>query len=147
MTCSRARICPTCWPNHQFVRESTMARVYRWTTEGRKRRQAAARETATRYQPWRFSTGPRTTEGKARSRANAIKDGFRVERPEIVTDPDMAETQAVWAVLRFEDLPTERRAFAVYAWCRRLVELGEGDRLTGFPARFVAVVEASLPWP
>ena len=124
-----------------------MARAYRWTTEGRKRRQAAARETAIRYRPSRFSTGPRTPEGKARSRANAIKDGFRVEWPEIVTDPDIAETQTVWAVLRWEDLPTERRAFVVYVWCRQLVELGEGDRLAGFPARFVAVVEAALPLP
>ena len=124
-----------------------MARAYRWTTEGRKRRQAAARETATRYRPWRFSTGPRTTKGKARSRANAIKNGYRVERPEIVTNPDVAETQAAWAVLRWDDLPTERRAFAVYAWCRRLVELGEGGRLGGFPGRFVADVEATLPWP
>ena len=124
-----------------------MARAYRWTTEGRKRRQAAARQTAIRYRPWRFSTGPRTTEGKTRSSANAIKDGYRVERPEIVTDPAMAETQAVWAVLRWDDLPTERSAFVVYLWCQRLVELGEGDRLAGFPARFVANVEAALPWP
>ena len=70
---------------------------------------------------------------------------YRVERPEIVTDPDVAETQIVWGVLRWEDLPTERRAFGVYAWCRRLVELGEGDRLAGFPRRFVANVEADSP--
>lgn len=63
-------------------------------------------------------------------------------------DPDsekVAETQAVWAVLRWDDLPTERRASVVYVWCRRLVALGEGDRLVGFPARFVAHVEAALP--
>ncbi|MEE9129970.1 MAG: hypothetical protein V3T84_08110 [Phycisphaerales bacterium] len=123
-----------------------MARAYRWATEGRKQRQAAARQTATRYRPWRFSTGPRTPEGKARSRANAIKDGYRVERPEIVNDPALAETQAVWAVLRWDDRPTKRRAFGVYAWCRQLVELGEGDRRAGFPARFVADVEKACPW-
>jgi hypothetical protein len=132
--------------NHQFDRETAMPRPYKFTPEGRKRRQAAARETALRWRPWRFSTGPRTPEGKARSRGNAVTRGFRVELPEVVTDPEVAEAQAVWAVLRFEDMPTEHRAFMVYVWCRRLTELGEGGRIAGFPARITAAVEAAYPW-
>ena len=123
-----------------------MTRAYQWTIKGRKRRKVAARETAIQYRPWQFSTGPRTTEGKARSRANAINGGFRVEQLEIVTDPDIAEAQIVWAVLRWEDLPTERRAFAIYAWCIKLVELGEGDRLCGLPNKLVVSMELNSPF-
>ena len=34
----------------------------------------------------------------------------------------------------------------MYVWCRRLVELGEGDRLAGFPALFVMDVDVTVSW-
>ena len=43
------------------------------TPAGRER----LRRAAARNRPWRFSTGPRTPEGKARSRANALGAGGR----------------------------------------------------------------------
>lgn len=42
-----------------------------WTDE-QKRAQA---EKIRRWKPWEQSTGPKTPEGKARSRYNALKDG------------------------------------------------------------------------
>jgi hypothetical protein len=44
-----------------------------WDDEKRKRQAANCRETA----PWRFSTGPRSDQGKARVSKNAIKHGLR----------------------------------------------------------------------
>ena len=43
------------------------------TAKGR----ARLRRAALRNKPWRFSTGPRTPEGKARSRANALGSARR----------------------------------------------------------------------
>lgn len=43
------------------------------TPKGRER----LRQAALRNKPWRLSTGPRTPEGKARSRANALGSGRR----------------------------------------------------------------------
>lgn len=48
-------------------------RRYRLTPEGL----ASLRATAARVRPWELSTGPRTAEGKARSRANSWKHGER----------------------------------------------------------------------
>lgn len=47
----------------------------RWTDE-RRARQA---ELIRRWQPWRHSTGPVTSEGKARSSKNASATGIRAE--------------------------------------------------------------------
>ena len=48
-----------------------------WTPERRARQTLAIR----RWRPWEHSTGPRTTEGKARSAQNAYKGGhWRRER-------------------------------------------------------------------
>ncbi len=44
-----------------------------WTLE-RRQRQSAAIQT---WQPWVKSTGPKTTEGKAKSSQNAFKGGLR----------------------------------------------------------------------
>ena len=44
-----------------------------WTPD-RKARQAAAIH---RWQPWKHSTGPRTPEGKAKTRFNGMKHGGR----------------------------------------------------------------------
>jgi hypothetical protein len=55
-------------PNHRRVAAGIKNRALRLglTEEGRER----LRESALRHQPWRFSTGPRTPTGKARSSAN-----------------------------------------------------------------------------
>ena len=47
----------------------------RWTPEARQKHSEALR----RWQPWTRSTGPRTTEGKARSSRNAWKGGARAK--------------------------------------------------------------------
>jgi hypothetical protein len=44
-----------------------------WTEEKRLNQAANCRETA----PWRFSTGPRSPEGKAKVSQNASKHGLR----------------------------------------------------------------------
>lgn len=48
------------------------------TAEGRAKLRAAA----LRHQPWRFSTGPSTQDGKQRSRGNAVKRGEHCRRVE-----------------------------------------------------------------
>jgi hypothetical protein len=48
-------------------------RRYRLTPEGL----ASLQASATRIRPWQRSTGPRTAEGKARSRWNAWRHGER----------------------------------------------------------------------
>lgn len=48
-------------------------RRYRLTPAGL----ASLRESASRVKPWEQSTGPRTADGKARSRQNALKHGER----------------------------------------------------------------------
>ena len=120
-----------------------MARAYRWTAAGRRKRQACASATALLHQPWLQSTGPRTQAGKAVSRQNAIKWGHRIEQPEIVTDPDVALGQLTMALWLFEESPSERRAAVAYTWCQRLVDLGAGDVLNGFPASIVAEMGTS----
>ena len=72
-----------------------MARAYRWTAAGRRKRQACASATALLHQPWLQSTGPRTQAGKAVSRQNAIKWGHRIEQPEIVIEAirEMVQSQ------------------------------------------------------
>ena len=120
-----------------------MPRAHRWTPEGLAARQASARETVRRCKPWLKSTGPRTKEGKAVTRQNAIKWGHRIEQPEIVTDPDVALGQLTMALWLFEESPSERRAAVAYTWCQRLVDLGAGDVLNGFPASIVAEVGTS----
>ena len=50
-----------------------MPRPYRLTPMGL----AALQSAAQRVKPWMRSTGPRTSEGKARSRLNATKHGER----------------------------------------------------------------------
>ena len=80
---------------------------------------------------------------KAVPRQNAIKWGHRIEQPEIVTDPDVALGQPTMAVWLFEESPSEHRAAVAYTWCQRLVDLGAGDVLNGFPASIVAGMGAS----
>jgi hypothetical protein len=46
-----------------------------WTPE----RRAEAAERIRTIRPWEFSTGPKTTEGKAVSRWNALKHGRRAD--------------------------------------------------------------------
>ena len=50
---------------------------YRLTKAGRESLRATGRATAMQWQPWRWSTGPRTEEGKRRSAGNALKHGAR----------------------------------------------------------------------
>lgn len=51
-----------------------MSGVTRGWPPARRRKQA---ENARKFRPWLQSTGPRTTQGKARTRLNAQKHGFR----------------------------------------------------------------------
>ena len=46
-----------------------------WTLERRQRQAELIRQ----WQPWASSTGPKTTEGKARSSRNAYKGGYLQE--------------------------------------------------------------------
>ena len=46
-----------------------------WTPEERERQ----RELIESWQPWKRSTGPRTAEGRQRSKLNAVKHGLRGE--------------------------------------------------------------------
>ena len=53
--------------------EVTQRRRYQLTPEGL----ASLRASIRRVTPWEYSTGPRTADGKARSRMNAWKHGQR----------------------------------------------------------------------
>ena len=55
--------------------------MHGWTDE-RRQRQAALIRT---WQPWRQSTGPRTTAGKGRASRNAFKKSVREELRRIAT--------------------------------------------------------------
>ena len=66
-----------------------------------------------------------------------------IEQPEIVTDPDVALGQLTMALWLFEESPSEHRAAVAYTWCCRLVDLGAGDVLNGFPASIVAEMGTS----
>ena len=51
----------------------------RWTPEERLKQAELIRN----WQPWKQSTGAKTTEGKARSRPNAYKHGFSKLKKEL----------------------------------------------------------------
>ena len=103
------------------------------TAEGRER----LRQTALRNEPWRFSTGPRTPEGKARSRANALGAGGRARTLEPYVclnalsprkDPDelMALRQRASEATGAQD-PDGRPLDAVNEWMKAMQREGRGE--------------------
>ena len=63
---------PKC-QTRQSNKDRPRRRSYRLTKSGL----ASLRQSAGKTKPWQWSTGPRTTAGKARSRSNARKHGER----------------------------------------------------------------------
>jgi len=81
------------------------------------------------------STGPRTTEGKARSRFNALKHGLRAEEIVLPTESATAFDAHITAWMGDWQPPTETRRFlveraAVAAWRLGRCVRAESERLT-----------------
>ena len=74
-----------------------------WTPEGIEK----LRKTIQKNRPWEQSTGPRTPEGKAIVRQNAIFFGYRIRDPKIVTDP-ITSVHGIQERFRQEILPPAR---------------------------------------
>lgn len=93
------------------------------TPEGRRRISEAAR----RNRPWRFSTGPRSAEGKAISRCNAMRHGFHLMNPGVEQNATRALVRLAHALVRFDLVTHERhllrRLKDLLAWLDRCEEL------------------------
>jgi len=73
-----------------------MPRRYRLSPDGLR----ALRETIRRNRPWEKSTGPRTEDGKARAKVNAVTHGERMA---------LAEAQRAARVRMLRELAQEQR--------------------------------------
>jgi len=113
-----------------------MTRPYRLSADGHRRLSQAARLTALRHRPWRFSTGPKTRQGKLRSARNSLFTCEHIQNPLMVDTPNLAAVMLLWSLVRynrawwFED--SDRRAkfmVDIYKWSVRLVELGDDNGL------------------
>ena len=97
-----------------------------WTPEGIEK----LRKTIQKNRPWEQSTGPRTPEGKAIVRQNAIFFGYRIRDPKIVTDPIFAELKLASVIIDYElngmSMPAGER---IYRWACRVVELNPNSKL------------------
>lgn len=69
------------------------ANTHGWTAERRKKQA----ERIQQWQPWKYSTGARTQEGKARSARNAYKGGQWLETRKLVREMNaMLRRQKQW---------------------------------------------------
>ena len=100
-------------------------RQYRLSPEGRRRLSEAARRTALKHQPWRFSTGPRTDAGKDRSKGNAVYLGRYLRDPTAVHSPDMATVQLYRLIFAYDLRRSDNLLRRIQLWADRVVELGD----------------------